>query len=64
MQSIKSGLKFSVTEASVSSINPNLTDVFGPRSRFRWVGVKLSESNFFLNKELLLIDLKLGTHTK
>ena len=58
----------SVSEGSVSSINPississTLADVFWTRNRLQGVGVKLPPSCLFVDRELLFIYLKLGTH--
>ena len=60
MQSLKNGLKNSMYQKTHLI---QLT-LFPPRNRLRGVGVKLSPSCFFLDKKLLFIDLKLGTHTK
>ena len=60
MQCLKNHLQ---SKASVSSINPISTDVFPTRNRLQEMGVKLSPY-FFLGRELLFIDLKLGTQIK
>ena len=57
-------LQFNVSEVSVSSIDFIPTDEFWACYHLRSVGVKLSPSYFFLDSELLFIDLKLGTHIK
>ena len=62
MQCLKKHLWFNVSEGSLSSINFTLTDVFWPHNRWRRVGVKLHPSYFFLDRELLFIDLKLCIH--
>ena len=59
MQCLKNGLEFNVSEGSVSLINPISTDLFWPRNRWQGVGVK-----FFLDRQMLFIGLKLGTHAK
>ena len=61
---LKKCLQFNVSDGSVSSINPISTDVFWPRNHRRGAGVKLCPPYFFLDRELLLIDLKPGTNTK
>ena len=62
MQCLKKHLWFNVSEGSLSSINLTLADVFWPHNRWRSVGVKLHPSYFFLDRELLFIDLKLCIH--
>ena len=58
------GLSFNVSEGSVSSMNPTLTNVFWPPNCWRRVELELPPSHFFLDRELLFIDMKVGTHTK
>ena len=49
-------------KGSGSSINPMPTDVLRPCKR--GVGVRLSPSYYFLDKELLFIDFRLSIYTK
>ena len=62
VQRLKNGLQFNVSKGSVSSINPKPTDVLRPCKR--GMGVKLSPSCYFLDRELLFIDFKLSIYTK
>ena len=64
MQCLRNGLYFSVSDGSISSINPVPTEVCQTRNRSRRVALKLSLTCFFLDRKLLVIDLKLGVHTK
>ena len=63
LQRLKNGLEFNGSEGLVSSMNHIPNDVFWPHNCLQGVGMKLFPY-FFLDRELLFIELKLGTHTK
>ena len=61
MQCLKNGWQFNASEVQLTqfpSTHFDLVIIYGG------VGMKLFPSYFFLDRELLFIDLKRGTHTK
>ena len=64
IQCLKNCLQLNISEGSVSSIYHLSSKLFWLCDPWRGMGVKFPPSYFFLDRELLFIDLKVGTHTK
>ena len=57
-------MQFNVLEGSVSLIGRIPTHLFWPHNSRQGVGLKLPASYYFMDRELLFIEMKLETQTQ